>query len=85
MLNGVVPWTTFKEYYNNHKRDAKYIKDQYHTELTKYNIQGKVVDKVYGNANSTMCKLTEKLWIINQTTNTMLNKKSELFNKCRHL
>ena len=70
--------TTFKERYNNHKRDVKYIKYQYNIELTKYiwnlksnrikyNNQWKVVDKVHGNANSTICKLclTEKLWIIN--------------------
>ena len=91
--------TTFKERYNNHKRDVKHIKYQYNTELTKYiwnlknnsiqyNIHWKVVDKVYGNANLTMCKLclTEKLWIINHINdNNMLNKKSELINKCRHL
>ena len=28
--------TTFKERYNNHKRDVKHIKYQYNTELTKY-------------------------------------------------
>ena len=28
--------TTFNERYNNHKRDVKYIKYQYDTELTKY-------------------------------------------------
>ena len=36
----------------------------------------------------TMCKLclTEKLWIINHINDhNMLNKKSELINKCRHL
>ena len=60
--------TTFKERYNNHKRHVKYIKYQYNTELIKYiwnlksnsikyNIQWKIVDKVYVNANSTMCKL----------------------------
>ena len=91
--------TTFKERYNNHKQDVKYIKLQYNTELTKYiwklknnsiqyNIHWKVVDKVYGNANLRMCKLclTEKPWIVNHINdNNMLNKKSELINKCRHL
>ena len=91
--------TTFKERYNNHKGDVKHIKSQYNTELTKYiwnlknnsiqyNINSKVVDKVYGNANLTMCKLylMEKLWIINHINDkNMLNKKSELINKCRHL
>ena len=57
--------TTFKERYSNHKRDAKHIKYQYNTELTKciwnlkiksikYNIHWKVVDKVYANANLTV-------------------------------
>ena len=50
-----------------------------------------IVDKVYGNSNSTMCKLRliEKLWIINHINhindNNILNKKSGLINKCRHL
>ena len=91
--------TTFKERYNKHKRDVKDIKYKYNTELTKYiwklknnyikfNIQWKVVDKVYGKANSTMCKLclTDKLWIIHHINdNNILNKKSELINKCKHL
>ena len=58
----------FKDRYNNHKRDVKYIKYQYNTELTKYiwklknnstkhKIQWNVVDRVYCNTNSTMCKL----------------------------
>ena len=66
--------TTIKERYNNHKRDVTYIKYKYNMELTKFtwnlknnniksNIQWKVVDKVYGDANLAMCKLcsTEKL------------------------
>ena len=70
--------TTFKERYKNHKRDVKHIKYQYNTELKKYiwnlknnsiqyNTLWKVVDKVHGNANLTICKLwlPEKLWIIN--------------------
>ena len=91
--------TTFKERYNNHKQNVKHIKYQYNTELTKYiwnlesnsikcNIQWNVVDKVYGNAYSRMCKLclTEKLWIINHINdNNILNKKSERINKCRYL
>ena len=91
--------TTFKGCYNNHKWDVKHIKSHYNTELTKYiwnlknnsikyNIQWKVVDEVYGNANSTKCKLclTEELWIINHVNDSnILNKKSELINECRHL
>ena len=85
------------ECYNNHKRDVKCIKSG-NTELKKYiwnlknnnikyNIQWKVVDKVYGNANPGTCKLclTEKLWIINCINdNNILNKTLELINKCRH-
>ena len=89
--------TTFKERYNNHKRDVKHIKYQYNTESTKYiwslknniikcNIQWKVVDKVYSNANWTMCKLylREKLWIINHISDyNIMNKKSELINNIK--
>ena len=88
--------TTFKERYKNIELDVPHIRYQYNTELTKYiwnlknnsikyNIQWKIVDKVYGN---TMCKLclTEELWIINHINdNNILNKKSELSNKCKHL
>ena len=56
--------TTFKERCNNHKRDVKYIKYQYNTELTKYiwNLKNNSIKyyiqwKVYGSGNSTMCKL----------------------------
>ena len=91
--------TTFKERYNNHKWDVKHIKCQNNTELTKYiwnlknnnikyTIKWKIIDKVYGNANLAMCKLClmEKRWIINHITDTnILNKKSEIINKCRHL
>ena len=90
---------TFKECYNNHKRDVKHIKYRYNTEVTMYiwnlknnsimyNIYWNLVDKVYGNANSTMCKLclTENLWIINHINdNNIINKKSELINKRKHL
>ena len=59
--------TTFKDHYNDHKRDVKYDKYQYNTDLIKYiwnlknnsikyNIQWKVVDKIYRNANLTMSK-----------------------------
>ena len=91
--------TTFKERCNNHKWEVKHIKCQNNTELTKYiwnlknnnikyTIKWKIIYKVYGNANLAMCKLRlmEKLWIINHITDTnILDKKSELINKCRHL
>ena len=59
--------TTFKDHYNDHKRDVKYVKYQYNADLIKYiwnlknnsikyNIQWRVVNKIYGNANLTMCK-----------------------------
>ena len=55
-----------------------------------YNIQWKIVDKVYGNAYSLckLCKLclAENLWIVNHINdNNILNKLSELINKCKHL
>ena len=44
--------------------------------------------KVYGSPNPLFRKLylTEKLWIINFVNDeNMLNKKSELISKCRHI
>ena len=58
------------------------------TKCIKYNIQWEVADKVYGNANSRMCKLclTVKLWMIDHINhNNILNKNSEVITKCIHL
>ena len=91
--------TTFKERYNNHNRDFKHEKYENSTELAKYiwqlkrdkisfSVKWTIITKVYGSPNPLMCKLclTEKLWIINFINDeNMLNKKSELISKCRHL
>ena len=91
--------TTFKERYRNHIRDFKYEKYENSTELAKYiwqlkrdnisfSVKWTVITKVYGSPNPLLCKLclTEKLWIINSINDgNMLNKKSELISKCRHL
>ena len=90
--------TTFKLRHNNHSRDIKYVKCQNCTELAKYlwqlknnnisyDIKWSIASKVYGYANSLQCKLClmEKYWIIKSFNNpNLLNKKSEMINKCRH-
>ena len=91
--------TNFKQRHNNHSRDFKYLKYQHCTELAKYiwqlknnnicyNIKWSIVSKVYGYASSLNCKLClmEKYCIIKDINNPdLLNKKSELINKCRHV
>ena len=90
--------TTFKLRHNNHSPDIKYVKYQNCTELAKYlwqlknnnisyDIKWSIASKVYGYANSSQCKLClmEKYWIIKNFNNpNLLNKKSEMMNKCRH-
>ena len=91
--------TTFKERYRNQIRDFKHEKQENSTALTKYTWQLKrdnisfsvkwlIITKVYGSPNPLLCKLllTEKLWIINfMNDGNMLNKRSELLSRCRHL
>ena len=91
--------TTFKERYRNHIRDFKHEKYENSTELAKYMWQLKrdnisfsvnwtVITKVYGSSYPLLCKscLTEKLSIINFINDVnMLNKRSELLGRCRHL
>ena len=53
-----------------------------------FSIKYSIASKVSGNPSSITCQLclTEKLWIIKFINNEdILNKKSELINKCRHL
>ena len=90
--------TRFKQRYSNHSRDIKYINYQHCTELAKYlwqlknnnityDIKWSIASKVYGYASSLKCKLClmEKYWIIKNLNNpNLLNKRSELINKCRH-
>ena len=91
--------TTFKERCRNHIRDFKHGKYENSTELAKYiwqlkrdnisfSVKWTIIAKVYGSPNLFLCKLclTEKLWIIDFINDgTMLNKKSELLKRCRHL
>ena len=91
--------TLFKERYKNHTWDFKHEKYENSTELVKYiwqlkrsninfSIKYSIASKVSGNPSSIICQLclTEKLWIIKFINNEdILNKKSELINKCRHL
>ena len=83
--------TTFKERYNNHKKDIKNERYKNNTELTKhvwslknqnhsYSIHWRVLNKVYGKANKKMCNLctAEKLLIIESIDDdNLLNKRSE--------
>ena len=51
-------------------------------------IKHSIASKMSGNPSSIICQLclTEKLWIIKFLNNKdLLNKKSELIIKCRHL
>ena len=90
--------TTFKERYSNHKKsfeDPRYAKS---TELSKhiwnlknmkrsYNIKWTILKRstsyrsVAKNCN--LC-LQEKLQILKRDKNKLLNKRCELFSKCRH-
>ena len=52
-----------------------------------YSIKWSIASKAYCHANSLSCKLClmEKYWIIKYFDDpNILNKKSELINKCRH-
>ena len=91
--------TTFKERYRNHIRDFNHEKYKNSTELAKYiwqlkrdnisfSVKWTIITKVYGSPNPLLCKLclTEKLSIINFINDgNMLNKRSELLSRCRHL
>ena len=91
--------TPFKGRYRNHTRELKHEKYEISTELAKYisqlkrrntnfSIEYSIASKVGGNPGPTNCQLclTEKLWIIKFIDNNdLLNKKSELINKYRHL
>ena len=91
--------THFKESYTNHIMNFKHEKYENSIKLAKYiwqlkrsnidfSIKYSISSKVSGNPISIICQLclTEKLWIIKFVNNkNLLNKKSELINKCRHL
>ena len=89
---------TFKHCHSNHTCDFKHVKYQHASELAKYirhlknnnfnySIKWLIASKVCGYANSLYCKLClmEKYWTIKYFDDpNLLNKKSELINKCRH-
>ena len=91
--------TTFKERYRYSIRDFKHEKYENSTELAKYiwqlkrdntsfSVKWTIITKVYGSPNPLLFKLclTEKLSIINFINDgNMLNKRSELLSRCRHL
>ena len=65
---------------------AKYLWQLKNNNIS-YNIKWTIASKVYGYANSLTCKLClmEKYWIIKYFNDPdLLNKRSELINKCRH-
>ena len=68
---------------------AKHIKDMWQLKNNNfyYSIKWWIASKVYGHANPLSCKLClmEKYWITKYFDDpNLLNKKSELINKCRH-
>ena len=91
--------TTFKERYRNHVRDFNNERYVNCTELSKYVwqlkrdekdpiIKWKIVCQVHGNSKNNYCLLClkEKFFIITyHQENSLLNKRSELISKCRHL
>ena len=90
--------TSFKERYSNHTRDFKHKRYMKYTELSKYIwslknqdvthiVKWSIVEKVNSKVSLNYCKLclTEKFSIIKSLDDyNLLNKRSELFSKCRH-
>ena len=88
-----------KERYRNHTRYFKHEKYENCTESAKYiwqlkgsninfSIKYSIASPVSGSPSSIICplRITENLWIIKFLNNKdLLNKKSELVNKCTHL
>ena len=89
---------SFKERFNNHKLTFKHNKYEKHTNLSNYiwNLKNKSKDftvtwkieaesKTY-NPTSKLCKLCnlEKTLILTYPDENLLNKRSEIMNKCRH-
>ena len=89
--------TTFKERFENHKKDFNHKQHSKITELSKYiwslkdakipySIKWSIVQKVYGKKNDhcLLC-LAEKLYLIEYSDEIrLLNKRSEFINHCRH-
>ena len=91
--------STFKERYNNHKKSFKNPLYQNETELSKYLWKLKETKKEFsvkwsvmkrtpsysvGGKSCILC-LEEKLCLLKADKNKTLNKRSEIFAKCRHM
>ena len=91
--------TTFKKRYSNHKKTFNHEKYEHESELSKEiwrlkhkNITPKITWKIVNkctpfNRTTLKCNLclSEKLEIAIRNDKNMLNKKSELISKCRHI
>ena len=91
--------TTFKKRYANHKKSFNHEKYRQNTELSKHVwfikdrgeepvIKWEIVKKCAPyNTSSNKCNLclAEKLEIIMRDKENLLNKRSELVSKCRHI
>ena len=89
---------SFKERFSNHTLSFNHQKYQHHTSLSKYvgdlknkkkpfNISWSIVGKAPPyNPSAKTCKLCflEKALILINKEDNLLNKRSELMNKCRH-
>ena len=88
----------FKDRYNNHKKSLTHVKYAKETELSKYawnlketgrpfTIKWCIIKRVpaytAGGRSCNLC-LEEKLLIMKSSKEKTLNKRSELFAKCRH-
>ena len=88
----------FKTRFNNHSTSFKHEKNQHKTELSKkiwelknskeeYKISWEIAKKAFqydgGRTRCDLC-LTEKLLIITNQNEFLLNKRNELISKCRH-
>ena len=90
--------TTFKERYNNHKRDFLNRRYEISTKLSKYIwslqesgiefiVHWKILSHLKGMTKRDYCSLclTAKLWLLHYFDDMrLLNKKSEFISKCQH-
>ena len=95
---GMTAANSFKERYRNHKKSFNIIRYEKETELSEYIWELKFKEKAFAinwsilkhstpyAPGSTRCNLCneEKLSIMKADQKTLLNKRSEIFGKCRH-
>ena len=90
--------TTFKERYGNHKKSLKNVRYEKETELSSYIWKFKRSDRDFsikwsimkragayssGGRRCNLC-IEEKLCLMDADGHKLLNKRSEIFAKCRH-